>query len=108
MTKLIKKITCIFMIVISTGACSTIKDGLTIKKKNNADEFLIEKKSPLILPPEFESLPVPKKSANKNDNEEFDVESILKNTNNEISSKENIDENLERTILDKIKEVDAN
>ena len=44
----------------------------------------------------------------QDDDEEFDVESILKNTNNEISSKENIDENLERTILDKIKEVDAN
>ena len=36
--------------------CKSAKDVLTLKKKNNADEFLGEKKSPLVVPPDFDKL----------------------------------------------------
>ena len=39
--------------------CKSAKDVLTLKKKNNADEFLVEKKSPLVVPPDFDKLPTP-------------------------------------------------
>jgi hypothetical protein len=110
MREMIKKITSVLMIVICMSACSTLKDGLTIKKKSNADEFLIKKKSSLILPPEFESLPVPKKTTNESE-EEIDIEGILnkkENNDNQISSKESINKNLEKTILEKIKKIDVN
>jgi hypothetical protein len=40
---------------------------LTGKKKTNSDEFLVKKKNPLSLPPEFEKLPEPKTLTKNND-----------------------------------------
>ena len=37
----------------------SVKRGLTGQKKNSSDEFLIKKKDPLILPPDYENLPSP-------------------------------------------------
>ena len=58
-----RKITYILLLFLFTGSCadtfSSVKRGLTGAKKNSADEFLVEKKDPLILPPDFESLPSP-------------------------------------------------
>ena len=42
------------------NACQSAKDALTLKKKSSADEFLVEKKSPLVMPPKFMELPKPK------------------------------------------------
>ena len=53
----------IFLLFLFTGSCAdtfgSVKRGLTGAKKNSADEFLVEKKDPLILPPDFENLPSP-------------------------------------------------
>ena len=58
-----KKIIYMFALVFFTVSCGdslhSIKRGLTGTKKNSADEFLVEKKDPLILPPDFENLPTP-------------------------------------------------
>ena len=58
-----RKIIYIFLLFLFTGSCadtfSSVKRGLTGAKKNSADEFLVEKKDPLILPPDFENLPIP-------------------------------------------------
>ena len=44
------------MVLTALSACQSLKDGLTGKKKNNTDEFLVEKKNPLVLPPKFDEL----------------------------------------------------
>ena len=44
------------------------------QKVTNTDEFLIKKKDPLILPPEFEKLPLPN---TKKNNEKNSVETAL-------------------------------
>ena len=53
----------IFLLFLFTGSCadtfSSVKRGLTGAKGNSADEFLVKKKDPLILPPDFENLPIP-------------------------------------------------
>ena len=49
-------IICIFFILLS---CSTVREGFQNNKKNNSDEFLVEKKSPLVMPPDFDELPIP-------------------------------------------------
>ena len=41
------------------GAWDSVKRGLTGEKRKSADEFLVEKKDPLILPPDYENLPTP-------------------------------------------------
>lgn len=40
---------CIF--ALSVSSCQSVKEGLSGQKKKNSDEFLIEKKNPLVLPP---------------------------------------------------------
>ena len=58
-----KKITYIIIIIFFITSCadtaSSIKRGLTGAKKTSGDEFLIMKKDPLILPPDYENLPIP-------------------------------------------------
>ena len=44
---------------MSCDTLSSVKKGLTGEKENSTDEFLIKKKDPLIIPPDFEDLPTP-------------------------------------------------
>ena len=52
-----------FLILLLTffylSACQSAKDALTLKKKESGDEFLVEKKNPLVLPPDYGKLPEP-------------------------------------------------
>ena len=86
-------------------ACQTVKEGLEGKKKSqSAEEFLIEKKNPLVLPPDFSKLPIPKSESSSISENEFDVESIIKgNSNNKESSKIKSSSTIEKSILEKIK-----
>ena len=58
-----KKITCIILLFLFLTSCAdtfdSVKRGLTGAKKGSADEFLVKKKDPLILPPDYENLPDP-------------------------------------------------
>ena len=90
-------------IAIFLSSCSTVREGFTSQKKNNSDEFLVEKKSPLVMPPDYNDLPMP------------DEESIEKETNNiksliskskDEENKNNLDKensSFEVSILKKIK-----
>ena len=93
------------LIVIATlfSSCSSLKEGFTNQKKNNSDEFLVEKKSPLVMPPDYNELPIPnEKNINKESNE---IKSLIsKSKNGEIE--ENFDKKssyFEESILEKIK-----
>ena len=50
----------IFIILIGISGCGNFRDALTGQKKKTTDEFLIKKKDPLILPPDYDNLPIPK------------------------------------------------
>ena len=58
-----KKILFLIIITFLATSCTetfqSVKRGLTGAKSNSADEFLVKKKDPLILPPDFENLPTP-------------------------------------------------
>tara|TARA_B100000953_G_C17799032_1_gene351481 strand:- start:82 stop:390 length:309 start_codon:yes stop_codon:yes gene_type:complete len=58
-----RKIILILFLSLFTISCSdtlgSVKRGLTGAKGDSADEFLVKKKDPLILPPDFENLPTP-------------------------------------------------
>ena len=57
-----KKIIYILLFVFLTSCADSfdsVKRGLTGAKKSSADEFLVQKKDPLIIPPDFENLPTP-------------------------------------------------
>ena len=102
------KIFIIFIIVITLTSCQSVKDALTLKKKSSADEFLVEKKSPLVLPPDYEKLPLPVDEQEKlNDKKNQDEINILLGTNQSSQTKNpNLDKNsssIENSILKKIK-----
>ena len=52
------------LIILSSSlflfSCGGLKEGFTNQKKNNSDEFLVEKKAPLVMPPDYKELPKPK------------------------------------------------
>ena len=49
----------LFLISACSDTLSSVKRGLTGEKDIAADEFLVQKKDPLIMPPDFENLPTP-------------------------------------------------
>ena len=102
-----KKISSIllFAIVFFTfQSCQTVKVGFTSQKKKSTDEFLVEKKSPLVMPPDFNELPLPKTSENFEENEsENNIEKLISNNNSSESSGVQ-DKNFENSIIEKIKQ----
>ena len=97
-----KKITYIiiltFFVISCADTASSIKRGLTGAKKTSADEFLIQKKDPLILPPDYENLPIP--------NEETVTEEIStfeKNLGTLIEDNSSRSSSVEDSILKKIR-----
>ena len=57
--KTIYLIALIFLVTSCAGTWDSVKRGLTGGKAKSSDEFLVQKKDPLILPPDFENLPTP-------------------------------------------------
>ena len=93
----------VLSIVIFLSSCSSIKEGFVNDKKNNSDEFLVEKKSPLVMPPDYNELPIPKKE--NVEKETNDIKSLISKTKND-ETKENLDEKnstFKDLILKKIK-----
>jgi len=88
----------LFLFLIS---CGTVREGFQNPKKNNTDEFLVEKKSPLVMPPDFEELPKPENDNNKSlaENEI----TLFKSDTKKKLSKNKISKDIEGSILEKIK-----
>ena len=108
MKKLFKNTIYLIVVLFSLSACQSVKDGLTGKKKSNSDEFLVKKKNPLVLPPEFDKLPTPKILSKKEliNEGDIDLKSII--TKKVIGTKKKTkikksNGTLEKNILEKIK-----
>ena len=96
------------VILVSLSSCQNVKDALTGKKYENSDEFLVIKKNPLVLPPNFNDLPSPKDVVDNNqiENIENEIEDLIS------SVKDNSEELLESSssgdtesfVLEKIKD----
>ncbi len=93
-----------FFILILLSSCGTIKEGFSSQKKDNTDEFLVEKKNPLKLPPDFEELPLPNNEIDMNEDQNQEIKNLIKeNEDNETVNKNQDGKNLEEFLLDKIK-----
>ena len=79
--------------------------GFKLKKKaDSGEEFLIEKKDPLILPPEFSKLPKPNEEPEKVD-KEVNIKSLFdgEQTSSEEDNNQNSSESeIKKSISDKI------
>ena len=102
-----KKTILLLIIFLAFQSCSTLKEGFSSQKKNSTDEFLVEKKSPLVLPPDYDKLPIPK-SADEIDEKDFvsknEIEKLISNSENiNNSDTNNQSGNIENSIIEKIK-----
>ena len=99
-----KKLFIYLFILNLLSSCGTIKEGFSTQKKDNTDEFLVEKKNPLKLPPDFEELPLPNTEIDMNENQNQEIKNLIKeNEDNETANKNQDGKNLEEFLLDKIK-----
>ena len=113
--KKIKPILAICITLLLLNACGTISEGLGGSKKKGNDEFLVEKKAPLILPPSFGKLPEPVTKTDQNvivtEQDTLSIEKMVSQNPPTDTSKEN--SLIEKSIIEKInkqqiKEINSN
>ena len=98
--KYILKVSLALIVAFILQGCANVKEGLSLKKKEGVDEFLIERKNPLTVPPDFSSLPKPRNSddENKIEDKDIDLKKVLTETSGDISVSSS--GNIEKSISD--------
>ena len=93
------------VILIGMSGCKGLKDGLEGNKKSkSAEEFLINKKSPLVMPPDFSKLPLPENNSNQNEKtQDFDLKKVIKKNSNNQKSQTQTNKSFQKSIIEKIK-----
>ena len=104
-----KKIIIFLFSMLFLFSCSGAKDALQGKKRSDtSDEFLVEKKNPLTVPPDIDELPVPldqEEQAQTDSQEDIDIKKVLKIDENQDTNTESNNGNqnsLEKSILERI------
>ena len=100
----------VFIIIISffvtsCGGWDSVKRGITGAKQKTGDEFLVKKKDPLVLPPDYKNLPTPDERTEAQE-EISSIERSLMNTTedeNNLSVENSLESSTEKSILSKIK-----
>ena len=96
------------------NSCGTIAEGLGGSQKKGSDEFLVEKKPPLVLPPSFGELPEPGKEPEENiisdKKDTSDIEDIINQSSSTNASEKSDDtkNSIEQSIIKKINEKKVN
>ena len=93
--------------MLVTASCQSIKNAVSGVKQENSDEFLVQKKNPLVLPPNFTDLPVPFDESPKVTEVQIedDIKKLLGVENNTKNTNDTSDSSsIESFILKKIKE----
>ena len=102
-----------FLILLLLNSCGSIAEGLGGSKKKGSDEFLVKKKSPLVLPPSFGELPEPGKEPEQNISDKKDTSGIedIINQSSSASTSKKVDDtknSIEQSIIKKINEKKVN
>ena len=103
------KISKLLILLLFIYSCGSVGEALQGKKRSDqGDEFLIDKKNPLAMPPDFDKLPKPGeanlKSSKDIESDQSNIENLLKNS--EIEEEDSSLEqstSIESSILKKIK-----
>ena len=93
-----------FLIFIVTS-CTSVKEAgqvLRNEKVKTTDEFLVKKKQPLILPPDYDKIPEPGSSNKIQNNDKNKIRKILKQSEADQADM-NKSGSVEKSIIDKIR-----
>ena len=98
----------LILLLLFLYSCGSVEEALQGKKRSDqGDEFLIDKKNPLSMPPDFDKLPKPGeaniKSTKDIENDQSNIKNLLKNNDDEYVSSSDESTSLESSILKKIK-----
>ena len=103
--KIFKKLILLSFIFFITS-CGFLKEGFKNQKKNSKDEFLVEKKSPLIMPPDYNELPIPNVESNQIETDKNAIKNLVtneENFGNNSNVKSSASTGTEKSLLEKIK-----
>ena len=105
MIKIIKLSIFLKLITTMLSNCGSVQKAFDPQNKNTSEEFLVEKKSRLSIPPNFEELPVPSDKKTDEQSQKNNIESLIKenNSNDENLETDESNKDFEQSILDKIK-----
>ena len=94
----------VFLTFIFLNGCTAVQEGFSSNKKTGSDAFLVEKKAPLVMPPNYEELPFPKQNNQVIGENSGNIKKLISNDNeNNVSVSSENDVSLEENILEKIK-----
>ena len=93
----------ILLSILFLHSCGSLRDGFTNPKKENSGEFLVEKKSPLVMPPNYDELPIPGTDEIILERETDTLDNLFSDQDNTTFENESDNKMLEESILDKIK-----
>ena len=102
MRSIIIFLTLVFFLTSCGGLGDTGK-VLRNEKITNTDEFLVQKKKPLVMPPNYSELPEPGSIQTRELNEKNKIKTLLKKEKNTEINSSKKSSSIENTILDKIK-----
>ena len=101
----LKKHLYFFLLLIILNSCGdsfdNFKKTMSGQKQVNSDEFLIKKKDPLVLPPQYEKLPLPNSGRKKQG--ESSVESAISSADKISGGSPKTDSALENMILKELR-----
>ena len=89
------------LILVSCGSLKEAGKMLRNEKTATTDEFLVEKKQPLVLPPNYEEIPEPGSMKAKQLNDEDKIKKLLKAPKEDTIK--NKSSSIENSILNKIR-----
>ena len=98
----------IFLFLLFLNSCGTVAEGLGGSKKKGSEEFLVEKKAPLVLPPSFGELPEPGMKTGENlistKKDTSDIEEIINQSSSTKTktNNDNLTNSIEESIIKKI------
>tara|TARA_B100000900_G_scaffold216234_1_gene183095 strand:+ start:465 stop:791 length:327 start_codon:yes stop_codon:yes gene_type:complete len=104
----INKFIFVYLFLMLLSQCASVREDFSSNKKSGSDEFLVEKKAPLVMPPNYEELPIPNQDQGNLETEKNtgNIKNLIKkgpSNNSNISENSQTDNSLEKNILDKIK-----
>ena len=103
------KISKLLFLLLFLYSCGSVGEALQGKKRSDqGDEFLIDKKNPLAMPPDFDKLPKPgeanAKSTKDIESDQSNIKNLLKKSDiEEDASSSKQSTSIESSILKKIK-----
>lgn len=100
-----KNIFFLFILITILNSCSNLSDAgkvLRNEKIKNSDEFLVKKRDPLVLPPDYKNVPEPGSMMKNETDEKKKIKKILK-VPESSNSNTNKNSSIEETIINQIK-----